>query len=140
MLRESSTSSLASDSRLCASLNERDLPRDQEAINEKSEQGATVTQSSRQLGSPSVETLALLQIAEKQVRSREPRQNHATLLVVVTGDLRFRFCEERDGPVKRHAEKELRGIVTERNSHETLDVVRLASLLGSRKVVRRGVY
>ena len=117
-----------------------DLPRDQEAINEKGEQGATVTQPSRQLGSLSVETLALLRIAEKQVRAREPRQNQAALLVVVTGDLRFRFREERDGLVERHAEKELRGVVTERDSHEALDVVRLARLLGSRKVVRRGVY
>ena len=138
--RESSTSSLASDSRLCASLNEATCRRDQEAINEKGEQGATVTQPSRQFASPSVETLALLQVAEKQVRAREPRQNHATLLVVVAGDLRFRLGEERDGPVERHAEKELRGIVTERDSHEAFDVVRLACLLGSRKVVRRGVF
>ena len=60
-----------------------DLPGDQEAIDEKVEQGATVTQSSRQFGSPSVETLALLGVAEKQVRAREPRQNQAALLVVV---------------------------------------------------------
>ena len=117
-----------------------DLPWDQEAIDEKVEQGATVTQSSRQLGSPPVETLALLRIAEKQVRAREPRQNHAALLVVVRGDLRLRLGEERDGLVERQVAKELRDVVTERNSHEAVDVVRLPRLLGSHKVVRCRVF
>ena len=32
------------------------------------------------------------------------------------------------------------GVVTERDAHEAFDVVRVASLLGSRKVVHRGVF